>query len=118
MVRLHCGVTGKLADGVPQDDPARKDLFDGSGPLVLTHQDLNLRNIIVGEDGRLWLIDWAWSGYYPPWFEYVTAQSQSEHAAVSGTDDEFWKTLIPFICGPYFKQERWLFRMSHAFYYK
>ncbi|TFK94582.1 hypothetical protein K466DRAFT_593419 [Polyporus arcularius HHB13444] len=54
---------------VPQDDPARKDLFDDSEPLVLTHQDLNLRNIVVGEGGRLWLIDFAWAGYYPPWFE-------------------------------------------------
>ncbi len=102
---------------VPQDDPARKDLFDDSKPLVLTHQDLNLRNIVVGEGGRLWLIDWAWAGYYPPWFEYVTTQRQSETARVSGTDDEFWKVLIPFICGPYFRQERWLSRMSPALYW-
>ncbi|TFK94596.1 hypothetical protein K466DRAFT_476140 [Polyporus arcularius HHB13444] len=99
---------------VPQDDPARKDLFDDSEPLVLTHQDLNLRNIVMGEGGRLWLIDFAWAGYYPPWFEYVATQRQSEDARVSGTDDEFWKVLIPFICGPYFRQERWLSRMARA----
>ena len=27
--------------------------FDDSAPLVLTHQDLNMRNFIVGDDGRL-----------------------------------------------------------------
>ncbi len=102
------------ARSVPQDNPARKDLFDDSEPLVLTHQDINLRNIVVGEGGRLWLIDWAWAGYYPPWFEYVATQRQSEDARISGTDDEFWKALIPFICGPYFRQKRWLSRMSQA----
>ncbi len=102
------------ARNVAQDDPARKDLFDDSEPLVLTHQDINLRNIVVGEGGRLWLIDWAWSGYYPPWFEYVAMETQNEHARVSGTHDEFWKMLVPFICGPYFRQYRWLARMSLA----
>ncbi|KAG5353321.1 hypothetical protein C0989_008306 [Termitomyces sp. Mn162] len=51
--------------GTPQDDPHRKEHFDDSEPLVLTHQDLNLRNIIIDKDGRLWIIDWAWAGYYP-----------------------------------------------------
>ncbi|EDR10784.1 uncharacterized protein LACBIDRAFT_293285 [Laccaria bicolor S238N-H82] len=66
------------AEKLPRDDPSRDDLFDNSEPLVLTHQDLNLRNIIVGEDGRLWIIDWAWAGYYPPWFEYVAMKRQNE----------------------------------------
>ena len=105
------------AEGVPQDDPARKDVFDDSEPLVLTHQDLNLRNIVVGEGGRLWLVDWAWAGYCPPWFEYVAAQRQSEDACISGTDDGFWRVLVPFICGPYFRQERWLSRMSQALHW-
>ncbi|KAI0352037.1 hypothetical protein OH77DRAFT_830725 [Trametes cingulata] len=60
--RHHMALDNK---DVPRDDPARKDLFDDSGPLVLTHQDLNLRNIIMDRDGRLWLIDFAWAGYYP-----------------------------------------------------
>jgi len=45
------------AKKVPQDDLSRIDLFDDSEPLVLTHQDLTLRNIILGDDGRLWIID-------------------------------------------------------------
>ncbi|KAH9972523.1 kinase-like domain-containing protein [Russula compacta] len=103
------------AKKLPQDDPSRNDLFDNSEPLVLTHQDLNLRNVIVGEDGRLWIVDWAWAGYYPSWFEYVATLRQSEDEVISGTNDEFWKALVPFICGPYYRQERWLWRMSQGF---
>jgi hypothetical protein len=45
--------------------------FDDSQPLVFSHHDLSMRNIILGVDGRVWLIDWGWSGFYPPWFEYL-----------------------------------------------
>ena len=103
--------------GTPRDDASRNELFDNSEPLVLTHQDLNLRNIIVGEGGRLWIVDWGWAGYYPPWFEYVAMQRQNEDEWISGTNDEFWKALIPFICGPYFRQERWLEKMSQGLYF-
>ncbi|KAG6861015.1 hypothetical protein C0995_004868 [Termitomyces sp. Mi166 len=89
---------------IPPEDPKRKERFDDTEPLVLTHQDLNLRNIMVGEDGRLWMIDWAWSGYYPVWFEYVTMQIQNEYEKVSGTNDKFWKVLIPFIFPEFQKQ--------------
>ncbi|KAF8156666.1 kinase-like domain-containing protein [Crassisporium funariophilum] len=112
--KLHQIVMDKKK--VPRDDPSRNDLFDNSEPLVLTHQDLNLRNIIVGEDGRLWIIDWAWAGYYPQWFEFVAMRTQNEDERISGTNDEFWKTLAPFICGPYFRQESWLARMSLGLY--
>ena len=106
------------AKNLPRDDPSRNDLFDNSEPLVLTHQDLNLRNVIVGEDGRLWIVDWGWAGYYPPWFEYVAMRRQNEDEMISGTNDEFWKALVPFICGPYFSQERWLLRMSQGLYFR
>ena len=55
------------------------DPFDDSQPLVLTHNDINMRNILVGDDGRLWLIDWAWAGFWPPWFEYLATKIQGEH---------------------------------------
>jgi hypothetical protein len=106
------------AEKLPRDDPSRNDLFDDSEPLVLTHQDLNLRNIILGEDGRLWIIDWAWAGYYPPWFEYVAMGRQSEDEMISGTNDKLWKAMVPFICGPCFRQERWLWKMSLGLYFK
>ena len=40
-------------------------------PLVLTHLDIHPDNVIVGDDGRVWLIDWELAGFYPQWFEYV-----------------------------------------------
>ncbi|KZT01880.1 uncharacterized protein LAESUDRAFT_763319 [Laetiporus sulphureus 93-53] len=103
---------------VPEDDPSRKESFDDSSPLVLTHQDINPRNIIAGEDGRLWMIDWAWAGYYPPWFEYVAMQRQKKNEEYIGFKDHFWENLIPFVCGPYFRQEKWLLRMSRGLYFK
>ncbi|KAJ3563800.1 hypothetical protein NP233_g8703 [Leucocoprinus birnbaumii] len=102
---------------LPQNDPSRNDLFDNTRPLVLTHQDLNLRNIMIDEDSRLWIIDWTWAGYYPEWFEYVAMARQNEDEVISGADDKLWKAMIPFICGPYFRQERWLGRMGRALYY-
>lgn len=51
--------------------------MDDSEPLVLTHQDLNPRNILVGEYGRLWLIDFGMTGFYPPWVEFVTMRIQA-----------------------------------------
>ena len=106
------------ANEVSIDHPSRRERFDDSSPLVLTHQDLNPRNIIVGEAGRLWLIDWAWAGYYPPWFEYVAMQRQAENERTIGFSHEFWESLIPFICGPYFKQEEWLWKMSRGLYFR
>ncbi|KAJ2962731.1 hypothetical protein NUW54_g14321 [Trametes sanguinea] len=79
--------------------------FDDSQPLVLTHGDLNLRNILVGEGGRLWLIDWGDAGFYPPWFEFVTTRLQQYQGVDPG--DWVWDLVIPFICDPYYKQELW-----------
>ena len=103
---------GLNATKVPHDHPWREERFDDSSPLVLTHQDINPRNVIEGEDGRLWLIDYAWSGYYPPWFEYVAMHRQVEVERDLGFKDKFWEAMVPFVCGPYFKQERWLDRMG------
>ncbi|KAF8883160.1 hypothetical protein CPB84DRAFT_191509 [Gymnopilus junonius] len=41
----------------PQNHPSRKEQFEDLGPqtLVLSHLDINPRNIIVDDDDRLWL---------------------------------------------------------------
>ncbi|KAI0665392.1 hypothetical protein C8Q78DRAFT_1072999 [Trametes maxima] len=102
---------------MPQDDPVWADLFDNPELLILTHQDINLQNIIVDKEGCLWLIDWAWVGYYLVWFEYLATRAQSKDPVISGTNDKLWKSMVPFICGLYFKQERWLERMGLMLYY-
>ena len=97
--------------------------FDDSAPLVLTHCDLNMRNILVGDDGRLYLIDWELSGFYPPWFEYVNWRFWvwiglgGEGGKLDRTD-RLWNILIPFITlGPYNRQERWYSRVLPALAY-
>ncbi|KAG5651796.1 hypothetical protein H0H81_007382 [Sphagnurus paluster] len=50
---------------LPPDAPPGCRFIDDA-PLVFTHNDLNPRNIILGDDGRLWMIDFEESGFYPP----------------------------------------------------
>lgn len=64
-----------------------------------------MRNIIVGDDGRLWLIDWAWAGFYPPWFEFVAMRMQSQ-PSLTNKSDPLWDLLIPFVCDPYYRKRR------------
>ncbi|TFY54447.1 hypothetical protein EVJ58_g8854 [Rhodofomes roseus] len=81
----------------------------GTSPLVLCHQDLHMRNIIVGDDGRLWLIDWEFAGFYPPWFEYLAMKEQSRNEErVMNREEPFWDLMIPFICGPHYREEAWM----------
>lgn len=44
--------------------------------FVLTHQDISPRNLILDENARVWLIDWAYSGAYPPVFESAALSTQ------------------------------------------
>ncbi|OJT13859.1 hypothetical protein TRAPUB_9579 [Trametes pubescens] len=91
-----------------------KEPFDDSHPLVLTHGDLNMRNVLVGDDGRLWLIDWGASGFYPIWFEFTIMTYQAKVIGAPIEDDVFWMRLMPFICGPYYHQARWHSRASSS----
>ena len=104
----------KLAARAHVDLPL--EAFDNSEPMVLTHCDINMRNVLVGDDGRLYLIDYGMSGFYPPWFEYVNwkywlwLECGGEEAELD-RKDYWWNLLIPFISmGPYTKQERWFWR--------
>jgi len=44
-----------------------------SAPLVFSHGDIYLSNLILGDDGKLYMIDWQCSGFYPEWYEYACA---------------------------------------------
>ncbi|KAK1772249.1 kinase-like domain-containing protein [Phialemonium atrogriseum] len=45
--------------------------------VVLTHQDIAPRNLILDAQGKVWIIDWGVAGVYPPGFEQATLQAQS-----------------------------------------
>ena len=106
--------TALNADKVPEDDSARIGTFDDSQPLVLTHQAIHPEHIIVGENERLYLVDFALSGYYPRWFEFVSMQKALEDGKGAWARDEFWRKMIPFVCGPCFEQEKWLARAARG----
>ncbi|CAG8903075.1 unnamed protein product [Penicillium egyptiacum] len=44
--------------------------------FVLTHHDISPRNLILDQHERVWLIDWAYSGAYPPVFESAALSTQ------------------------------------------
>ncbi|KAL5522297.1 hypothetical protein ACEPAF_2154 [Sanghuangporus sanghuang] len=70
--------------------------FDDSGPLVFTHMDLHPRNIILGDDGQLWIVDWTHAGWYPSWFE---SASMTRFAKPRSDIPSSWTSWIPFIAG-------------------
>jgi serine/threonine protein kinase len=37
--------------------------------LVMCHMDLHEQNLLIDSHGKIWLIDWAFAGMYPPYFE-------------------------------------------------
>lgn len=72
--------------------------FDASLPLVLTHLDLHPGNIIVGDDGRVWLIDWEHAGFYPQWFEYASMVEEWDFLG------RWERWVLGFIAGFYERQ--------------
>ncbi|KZT30045.1 hypothetical protein NEOLEDRAFT_302483 [Neolentinus lepideus HHB14362 ss-1] len=70
--------------------------FDSTVPLAFTHMDLHLRNLILGDDRQLWVIDWAEAGWYPSWFE---AASMSMYAKSHPDSSRSWRKWIPFVAG-------------------
>ncbi|KAL8922326.1 MAG: hypothetical protein Q9172_003618 [Xanthocarpia lactea] len=56
-------------------DGAQRFVPSTSPSLVFTHQDLAPRNLIADRDGKLWLVDWEFSGWYPKYFESVSMQN-------------------------------------------
>lgn len=53
-------------------DKAQRDFRGEFRRLVMCHMDLHPRNIILDCHGKVWLIDWAFAGMYPAYFETAT----------------------------------------------
>ncbi|KAH7348447.1 kinase-like domain-containing protein, partial [Rhexocercosporidium sp. MPI-PUGE-AT-0058] len=56
--------------------------------LVLTHQDIARRNLVLDAEGKVWLIDWAFAGVYPPGFEQAVLKVRS------GWDSKFAEMIL------------------------
>ena len=52
-------------------------VFESTSRLVFTHQDLAARNLILDDNGRLWVIDWELAGWYPEYIEYACIASDT-----------------------------------------
>lgn len=57
--------------------------------LSMCHMDIAPRNIILKND-NVYLIDWAWAGFYPPIFEISAIQHHQRH----NSDDSFYTNLL------------------------
>jgi aminoglycoside phosphotransferase (APT) family kinase protein len=64
-----------LTNDLPFDDDARRQISKAHSvkhDIVFTHADLNLRNILVDEMGRIsGIVDWECAGWYPEYWEYT-----------------------------------------------
>lgn len=84
--------------------------FNDSTPLVITHGDLSLQNIMMDKGGKIWLIDWGCSGAYPEWFEYFCMKRYEDPRT-----PWFWRNIaVPIITGRYAKSARFIDRISYA----
>ncbi|KAH6720392.1 kinase-like domain-containing protein [Leptodontidium sp. MPI-SDFR-AT-0119] len=77
-LRAGLDETTRLGDHVSDEDTtAIKAMIvkqDGTWPApVFTHSDLNPFNILVRGDQIVSIIDWEFSGWYPPYWEYTSA---------------------------------------------
>ncbi|KAK0237591.1 hypothetical protein EDD85DRAFT_951780 [Armillaria nabsnona] len=93
---------------------SHKGRLPDDGTLVFSHVDLALPNLIMGEDGQLWLIDFATVGFYPEWFEYVNMRMDArvEHGKAY---DSVWNTILSFVCDPYFSTFDWITTVAPDF---
>jgi len=81
-----------------------REPFEDSQPLVLTHNDLSMRNVIVGHDKKVWLIDWGWSGFYPPWCEQIATICTADNDNAPMT----WREYITTVTGDWEKEKQML----------
>jgi len=74
--------------------------------LVLCHHDLAPRNIIIDETGKVWLLDWQLSGWYPDYFEYASMQNFESHKWTLYSRFRWW--IFSWISTGIYERERTL----------
>lgn len=66
-----------LTRDLPLNEDARKQILKTHSvkhEIVFTHADLNPRNILVDENGKIsGIVDWECAGWYPEYWEYTKA---------------------------------------------
>ncbi|KLU86845.1 hypothetical protein MAPG_05853, partial [Magnaporthiopsis poae ATCC 64411] len=63
--------------------------------MVLTHGELNAKNIMVTRDGRVTaVLDWSQSGFYPVYWEFVKAFFGDVEASVLVRDNVVSHILV------------------------
>lgn len=94
-----CSARGvQLAPGC---QPLNESIFT---PLIFTHNDLSMCNILIDGDGQLWIVDWNCAGFYPTWFEYLGMR----FAARDDQAPSSWKMATNLIVEPSFEMTRWM----------
>ena len=53
-------------------------LSDSDTELVPSHNDLVLENILIGDTGQIWIIDWEYASMASPWWDLATLCNASE----------------------------------------
>ena len=85
-------------DKAPPGIPEIGELIEfQSGQLakpVLTHGDLSSLNILIREEDIVGIIDWETSGWYPPYWEYVSACQVNPR-------NYFWRDYIDTFLEPF-----------------
>ncbi|KAK0183878.1 hypothetical protein F5146DRAFT_1146474 [Armillaria mellea] len=81
------------------------------GTLIYSHVDLAPRNLILGEDRQLWLIDFTTAGFYPRWFEYVNMMMDARLERGKAYDAMWWASIL-FIADPFLGIYDWVWLVA------
>lgn len=78
--------------------------FDDSRPIYQPDPYVPPENVVAHDEVAMSEDKWGQSGFYPPWFEYVS----TVYAAENDTAPDSWNRLITFISDPLFKHMKWI----------
>lgn len=92
-VEAHCGNAGDVGN-VPQDLRELISFHKQSWPRsVFTHGDLSSLNILAHGDEVVGIIDWETAGWFPPYWEYVSARNVNPR-------NQFWQKEVDKFLSP------------------